>query len=233
MYTKAYSKSIISGLVLISIALTNGFAQTNWLPDFYGQAGYIQIKEAEDVMVGSIAQNDALQIGLNDVAQYMGHVCPGIASGFMLTKIALKELFGNETPERGNIRIAANAANDLVNVAVYVVGIRPADMLADNPDLVIDSLLKPEKPGKVVLIFQRKDNGNMVKAVCNKMKLVTPEEMKIIKTYKQKFHKGQATAEEIKTTGPKIQAIVKRAVTDTPQGVFNVEACDKYSFPKK
>ena len=218
-------------LILLFFSSIN-YGQTNWKSDFYSEVPPIVIIEKEGVKVGSLNPGDVLQINLTDIAQYTGHICPSVAAGFLLTKMALDELFPNETPERGNIRIAAMAPNDLVNVAAYVVGIRPADMLSENPDLIIDKGLKPEEKGKIVLLFQRKDSGKMVKAYFNKMELLTPEDKKTIMPYRKKYKEGKVTEEEIITTGKYIQTVVKRLVTNTPKGALVVKHCTDYKFPE-
>lgn len=219
----------VFSLILLGIGLT--LAQTKWLPNFYDQAGYISIKDAEAVQVGSVAPGEALQIGLKDVGLFTGHVCPGAASGFMLAKKALKALFGDQLPERGKIRVATMPGNDLANVAAYICGILPMNIFGLHPDLIVDPKLKPQKPGKLVLIFERKDTGKMVKAVFNKSKVMDPKKIKAIHAYKKKFAEGKAGKEDIQKMGQLFQDMVKKIVLNTPEGVFEVMPCTKYQFP--
>ncbi len=225
------SQNIVFVLFAFLLTASLTFAQTNWLPDFYDQAGYIEIYDAEAVQVGSVVPGQPLRIGLKDVGLFTGHVCPGAASGFVLTKMALEALYGDDLPQRGQIRIATMPDNDLANVAAYICGILPMNLLSKHPDLVIDPKLKPQKPGKLILIFQRKDNGRMVKAVFNKAKLMNPKTIKAIHAYKAKFARGQVSIKEIKKMGAVFQNMVKKIVLKTPAHLFSVKPCTKYVFP--
>ena len=215
---------------LIVLFLSTVFAQTNWQADFYDQAGIIKVREPEAVMTGSLTKNDALQIGFKDIALYKGHACAGTVSGFLLTKMAVEKLFGEEIPEYGSVRIAAMSPNGIADIAAYILGIHPSNLFSDKPDLVIDPSLQPKEEGVLVMIFQRKDTGKTVKAVFNKKRLLKPEEIKKIEPYKMKFMKGKATDAEIKAIGPVIQSIVKRAITNPPEGVYSVKECANYQF---
>ncbi len=226
-------KRILVASVAILLSVTFALAQTKWLPDFYGQAGYISISDPEAVMVGSLAPGQTLKIGLKDVGLFTGHICPGAASGFMLTKMALKELFGKQIPERGKIRIATMPNNDLANVAAYITGILPMNLLGEHPDLIVDPKLKPQKPGKLVLIFQRKDTGKMVKAVFDKAKIEDAQTKKAIFAYKKRFAAGRANEEEIDEMGALIQNLVKKIILDTSRDLFKITPCSKYKFPNQ
>lgn len=220
----------ILGLLFVGKALAT---QTHWLSDFYDKAGYIEIYEEEAVVeVGSLAPNDVLRFGLKDVALMMGHTCPGITTtSFILTKMALEELFKSETIRWGNIRIAASASEDIVNVAAYLSGIHHTNLLSDEPRLMVDKSLDPGKPGQVVMIFQRMDTGKMVRAEFNKMKLLSADEAKQVKLYKEKFNQGKASSIEIEKNGNLIQNVVKRAIMNPPAGVYSVKSCSEYHFP--
>ncbi len=217
--------------VLLSSAFT--LAQTKWLPSFYDQAGFIRIKDAEAVMVGSLAPKQTLQIGLKDVGVFAGHICPGAASGFILTKMALKKLYGKQIPERGKIRIATSPGNDLANVAAFITGILPMNLLSNHPNLIVDPKLKPKKPGKLILIFQRTDTGKMVKAVFNKAKMANPQTMQVISAYKKRFAAGRANEEDIDEMGALFQSLVKKIILNTPQDLFTITPCSKYKFPRR
>jgi len=232
MYRKKYN-FIITILFVNILTITGLLAQTDWLSDFYEQAGYLEIYEEEAVEVGSLARNDVLRFGLKDVALMMGHACPGTTSGFILTKMALEELFKGDTIRWGNIRIAASAPVGIVDVAAYLSGIHHTNLLTDEPKLILDKSLDPGKVGQVVIIFQRTDTGRMVRAEFDKMKLLTQNEAKQIKPYKEKFAQGKASAVEIEKNGKMIQDIVKRAIMNPPAGVYSVTSSNKYHFPAK
>ena len=226
---------LAAAILLVAISLASAGQKENPWPDFYGQAPTIVVKDPMAALVGSLPEGQTLTIHLTDVALYTGHVCPGIASGYMLTKMALKALYPDGTPERGQIRVAAMAPSDLLDVASYITGARAfygRDEI-NAFDLAIDTTLKPKKPGKFVMVFQRKDNGKAVKAVFNKFKLMPAEKAKGMKAFLQKMLQGKVSQKEKEQKWTKIQSIVKRILLNTPEGVFNVSQLKGYYFPVK
>ena len=152
----------------------------------------------------------------------------------MLTKMALDALYPDSTPVRGQVRVAAMAANDLFDVASYITGARAfygRDEINAN-DLALDPSLKPEKQGKFVMVFQRKDNGKAVKAVFNKFKLIPPEQAKGVKTFLEKMLAGKALPQEKEEKWNKIQSLVKKVLLETPEGVLEITPIEKYKFPE-
>ena len=154
-----FKQRLVTVMVIALLAIaTTVYSQTNnpW-PEFYDQAPVIQIIDPMAKLVGSMPEGkNMLTIKLTDVALYSGHVCAGIASGYMLTKIALDALYPDSTPVRGQIRVAAMAAKDPFDVASYITGARAfygRDEINAN-DLALDPSLKPEQPGKFVMVFQ-------------------------------------------------------------------------------
>ncbi len=201
----------------------------------YDKAGIIKVKDPMASLVGyRKSGEDFFNISLDDVGKYSGHVCAGIASGFLLSKQALEALYPNgEIPVRGQIRVAAQSGGDQLDVASYITGARAfyGRQEINANDLVVDKSLKGEK-GTFTLIFKRKDNGKMVKAVFNKIKLFKPEMIKIMMPLKEKVEKGTATNKEKTLFAEKVQVIVKKAITKMPDGVIKISKCTKYVFKK-
>ncbi len=234
MKTNHRAKMFFSALLLIVLSAAMALSQTQW-PKFYKQAPTIQIKDPMASLVGSLPEGqNILTIHLTDVALYSGHVCPGIASGYMLVRKALQALYPGSIPERGQIRVAAMAASDLMDVASYITGARSfygRDEINAN-DLVLDKSLNPKQPGVFVMVFQRKDNGKAVKAVFNKFKLMPPQKFKMMKTFFNKMLKGNVPRQEKEQKWAMVQATVKKIVLNTPKGLFTVTPLEGYHFPK-
>lgn len=229
---KQISKLVILGLLVI--LTKNLIAQTNNLEDnIYLKAGIIKIKDPKAVMVGyRTPDNDIFEINLDDVGKYTGHVCAEVASGYLLTKKALEELFPqNEIPTRGNISIATATQNDLLEVASYIVRARENDEEENgNNSIVIDSTIISEK-GTISLIFRRNDTGKMVKAVFNKREMMTDEIKAEILPLKNKIKEGNATENEKLEFGKKVQKIVKHLILNQPSNVYVIKECNNYKFP--
>ena len=206
--------------------------QTN----LYDKAGIIKVKDPMASLVGyRKAGEDFFEISLDDVGKYSGHVCAGISSGFILVKQALEKLYPNgEVPVRGQIRVAAQNGGDQFDVASYITGARAfyGRQEVNANDLIIDKSLAGQK-GTFTMIFQRKDNGKMVKAVFNKLKLMTPEEIKTIMPIKKRIEKGIATQEDKEQFAKLVHSIVEKAITNMPEGVITITECTEYKFSEK
>lgn len=232
MYKKRLLRTQVFMAVILAASISLALAgqiENPW-PKFYHQAPTIVIKDPMAAKVGSLPEGQALTIHLTDVALYSGHVCPGIASGYMLTRMALKALYPNGTPERGQIRVAAMAPSDLLDVASYITGARSfygRDEI-NAFDLAIDSTLKPQKPGKYVMVFQRKDNGKAVKVVFNKSKLLPAKELKSMQTLIKNKSQGKDKEQRL----ARIQLLVKKILFNTPEGVFKISPLNDYHFPE-
>ena len=202
----------------------------------YDKAGIIKVKDPMASLVGyRKSGDDFFDISLDDVGKYSGHVCAGIASGFLLTKQALEMLYPNgEIPVRGQIRVAAQSGEDQLDVASYITGARAfyGREEVNRNDIIIDKSLQGEK-GTVTIIFKRKDNGKMVKAVFNKVKLFEPKMMKVMMPLKEKIENGTATDDEKKLFAENVQIIVEKAITNMPDGVITISEYTEYVFPGK
>lgn len=204
--------------------------------NIYDKAGIIKVKDPMASLVGyRKSGEDFFNISLDDVGKYSGHVCAGIASGFLFTKQALEMLYPNgEIPVRGQIRVAAQDGGDQLDVASYITGARGfyGRQEINANDLVVDKSLKGEK-GTFTLIFKRKDNGKMVKVIFNKKKLMGNEIIKTLMPLKEKVETRTATDEEKKLFAEKVQIIVEKAITNMPEGVITISECTKYVFIDK
>ena len=228
---------LIINLTVVSLLLftTSIYAAgVNAWPEFYAQAPQIKIVDPMAVVVGSMPEGqNTLTIELTDVALYSGHICPSMAFGYILTKKALDALYPDALPVRGQIRVAAMAASDLLDVASYITGARSFYGRAEinAGDLVVDPSLKSKVPGRYIMIFQRKDNGKTVQAVFNKFKMIPPAQVKEIKAFLQKMLAGTASAQEKKEKWALLDALAKKVLLETPEGVLEVNPLKGYKFP--
>ena len=223
-------------LVVVASTLTVANAQTeNAWRDFYDQAPVIRIVDPMANAVGSVVNGqNTLVIHLTDVALYTGHVCPNVASGYMLTSAALAALYPDSTPVRGQIRVAASAPNGVFDLASYITGARAfyGRHKINGGDLVVDPSLKSEVPGEFVIVFQRKDTGATVRATLNKGPLMTPEQKALFKSFQAAVYSGTATDEQKREVWPQIQTIVRKVIEDCPEGVIAIAPLEGYVFPE-
>ncbi len=212
----------------------NEFKEVAKVETIYDKAGTIKLHDPKSVMTGYRKSNDDIfEISLDDIGKYTGHVCAGVASGYLLTQRALELLYpDNEIPVRGQISIAVSAYTDHAEVASYITRARQTEGDEKEPNiLIVDKKIKT-KPKSVVLIFKRKDNGKMVKAVFDKSKLMDKKKMKEMMSLKKKIMSKQATNEEKQQFANNVQLLVSKVITETPEGLFTVTLCSDYKFPR-
>jgi hypothetical protein len=121
----------------------------------------IKVKDPKASMVGyKKPGEDYFEISLDDVGKYTGHVCGGVASGYILTQKALELLYPeNEIPVRGQISIAASDRIDPLEVATYIVRAREGEGEEKETNIcVIDTTLRGQ-PGSHTVIVKRADTG--------------------------------------------------------------------------
>ncbi len=105
----------------------------------------------------------------DDVAKLSGHACPTVAGGFLLVKRALEELWGDEMPQRGDIRVTVyGEQNEGTNGPISQVFTQLTGAAASNGfhglggQFARDGLLQfqpNEKPG---FQFERISTGDAV-----------------------------------------------------------------------
>ncbi|MCK4223736.1 MAG: hypothetical protein KAX39_01060 [candidate division Zixibacteria bacterium] len=208
------------------------FAGVKWSQNFYSEVEPIKIKDPMAVVAGSTKPGEnVFEIGIDDVGMYTGHICPCVAGGYKLTELALKNLYGTQIPERGKIRVVANASSEPLEVVSYITGVRIFyGAEEDKSDLVVDKNLNGEK-GDVIMIFQREDTNKAVKVTFHKHLLSSPEERGKCKILKKKIMEGKATQEEKEHFWKTKQGKVKKILLDSPEGLFEVEELKSFIFP--
>jgi len=204
--------------------------------NLYDKAGIIKVKDPMASLVGYRKQGeDYFEISLDDVGKYSGHICAGISLSFLLVKQVLEALYPNgEVPVRGQIRVAAQGGDDPIDVASYITGARAfyGRQEVNAGDLIIDKSLTGDKD-TFTMIFYRKDNGKMIKAVFNKMKLMTPEERKTTMLIKEKIEEGTANKEDEAQFAALVHSVVEKVLTNTPEGAITITKCTDYQFSNK
>ncbi|VAX11840.1 hypothetical protein MNBD_GAMMA26-2566 [hydrothermal vent metagenome] len=69
----------------------------------------------------------------DDVAKMSGHACPTVVGGFLLVKRAVEELWGDDMPQRGDIRVTVyGAQNEGTNGPISQVFTLLTGAAADN-----------------------------------------------------------------------------------------------------
>lgn len=96
-------------------------------PVFFDSIPSITLRDPLSQLLGS-AEGGLIEYRYPEIVKLTGHSCPTVAGAWLMTTHALKKLYGNETPERGAIRVRfRNSATEgvtgvIASVAGFITG---------------------------------------------------------------------------------------------------------------
>ncbi|MDD5249014.1 MAG: hypothetical protein PHY45_08515 [Rhodocyclaceae bacterium] len=80
-------------------------------PDFYAAAPVVTMRDPLAAFLGAAADG-IIDYRYEDAVRLAGHSCPTVASAFVMVRAALKALYGEELPRRGEIGVDLRDARD-------------------------------------------------------------------------------------------------------------------------
>jgi len=101
-------------------------------PAFYDLVPGIALADPLAAFLGA-TEHGVIEYRYIDAVKLTGHSCPTVASAYWLTVLAIKKLYPDSTPERGNMRIEFNKHLDegvtgvIANVAALLTGAASED----------------------------------------------------------------------------------------------------------
>ena len=96
-------------------------------PAFFADIPPITLRDPLAELLGA-AENGLIEYHFADAVKLAGHSCPTVAGAWLMTVRALRALYGDETPVRGNIAVAMNetlatgVAGVIASVATLLTG---------------------------------------------------------------------------------------------------------------
>ncbi len=78
---------------------------TKWEQDYFAKVQPISMCDPLTSVLGAVEDDELIHYSYTDCIKVAGHACPSVSTAFQLTKIALKELYGEEIPVRGNLKV--------------------------------------------------------------------------------------------------------------------------------
>lgn len=102
-------------------------------PEFFDEVPQIVLRDPLSEFLGA-TDDGLLRYGYADAVRLAGHSCPTVASAYAATQFALRALYGDETPVRGDIRVAFRQARDdgVTGVIANVVSLLTGAMGGDG-----------------------------------------------------------------------------------------------------
>ena len=160
--------------------------QTRWKQPFYQDVEPIKLKDPLAVFLGAIDDSGEFIFTYSDAIKLAGHSCPAVSGAYKITQKALKALYGNEIPIRGQISVRIlgsidHGANGPISQVIgLITGAAPETGFAGlgnkfvrKNKLIFDE--KNEEPN--AFIFTRDDTKKSIKLTYHPENIPTKEDM--------------------------------------------------------
>jgi formylmethanofuran dehydrogenase subunit E len=226
---------LLSLTILILVCGSNIFAegQTNFNKKFFDQVAPIKIKEPFAVALGAIDKDEVFVYRYEDAVKMAGHSCLAVSGAYRMTQIALKHLYGDETPLRGGINVTFKGGVEYkVNGPISQVVTLITGAAAKNGFhgfgggkykrhnlMKFDEGNLPPKTAICTVLFKRVDNAKAVEVTYSKNML--PGNPKISDLMPLAIS-GKGTDEQINEFGNLWHERIKMVLMDDIDGMFVV-----------
>ena len=149
---------------------------TVWKQDFFSEVEPIVMVDALASTLGATDEYSPIYYSYTDCVKLAGHACASVSGAYMVTKLALKELYGGELPERGEIEVrlagdrVTGANGPIGQVIQFITGAAVetgfhglAGRFVRAGKFVYDEDLD-KGPNAILAVFTRLDTGKSVEA---------------------------------------------------------------------
>ncbi len=212
---------------------------TKWNIPFLDEIETISLTDPLSYVLGSQVEDNPFVFSYSDAVKLAGHSCPAVSGAFKMTAIALKTLYNEETPVRGNIKVLIKGAPDQLaygpqaQVIMLITGASPETGfkgLGGKYSRLNKLVFDREDFQFSTFIFQRDDTGKTVKIVYNPSVLGEDPRMSELTP---KVIQGVATANEKTLFTELWQGKIKKILleSDKHPGLFEVEELTDFCFP--
>ncbi len=137
-------------------------------PKFFESIPTIVLRDPLSQFLGS-AESGLIAYSYGEVVKLTGHSCPTVAGAWIMTTQALRQLYGDETPERGAIGVSMrDSAQEgvtgvIASVATYITGATvDTGFKGIRGRFDRRNLLAFEQPIDGVMCFERLDTSDRV-----------------------------------------------------------------------
>ncbi|MDH4227089.1 MAG: FmdE family protein [Deltaproteobacteria bacterium] len=212
---------------------------TAWKQKFYDEVETISLKEPLAYVLGSQEKDSLCHFTFHDAIKMAGHACPAVSSAYKVTALALKALYGTETPVRGEIlvlikggatQLAYGPQSQVITLITGASGITGFKGLGGKYSRFNKLVFDEDDFQFCTYIFQRADTGKAVRVIYDPGKL--PEDPAMAEL-SPKVIKGGATPEEHARFISLWQDKVKKILLESNKlpGLFTVEELKDFEFP--
>ncbi len=205
---------------------------TNFKQDFFNKIEPIKLIDPLASVLGVVEENSEIYYYYSEIVKFAGHSCLAVSGAFVITKLALKELYGKELPIRGEIKVKfkgnaeLNVNGPISQVVSFITGAAGNTGfkgLAGKYNrfnlLSFDDSNPPEKGVTAQIEFERIDNGSKVEIEYRPIKI--PKEIAMGELMPLVLSE-KATAQEKIRFGNLWQKGVEIVLTSPPEGTFKI-----------
>ncbi len=169
-------------------------------PEFFDAVPSIKLEEPLGEFLGAF-KGGLIDINYLDCVKLAGHSCPTVASAYMMAKVSLEALYGEERAVRSEIEVSMRDPKEegvtgvIGNVMAYIVGAGDnGGFKGIGSKFSRDNLLSfNNQTQELAVKLTRIDSGKSVEVSCDTSKIPgSPEMMELM----QKSLQGSATAQE-------------------------------------
>ena len=209
--------------------------QTKYSKEFYDSAEPIKIKDPLAVVLGAMDKGEVFIFTYADAVKFAGHSCPAVAGAYKSTQLALKALYGEEAPVRGNIKVTFKGSVEYkVNGPICQVvtlitgasaesgfkGLGTVGKYGRYNLMTFNKELLPDPKATCAMIFQRVDSGKKIEVTYSVESVLVNERIEKLMSL---VISGKASEEESKEFGNLWQERVKTILLSPPEGTFIVK----------
>jgi len=195
-------------------------------PSFFDKVESIKLVDPLSDILGAFDMGE-YEISFLEVVKSAGHSCPTVAGAYLITSEALKALYPNELPVRGEIKvefsdpIEEGVAGVIGNVVTQITGATDKSGFKGLAGkFARHSLMHFRADVNSSARFTRIDNGKKVDVYYNPSSIAPNPDMGMLM---QKMMSGIADDSEIKRFGELWQDRVKRIFENIPTVIEVVE----------
>lgn len=212
---------------------------TSWRQSFFDEVESIKLKEPLAYILGAQDEGEPFVLNYTDAVLVAGHSCPAVSGAYKVTQRALKALYGDELPVRGEIRVIIKGGPtdlaygpqshviSLITGAAGVTGFkglggrygRDGKLFFDSRDVQFNTY-----------VFQRLDTGKAVQVVYNPQALPGDPRMNDLIPL---VLRGIANKEQKELFFSLWQGNVRRILLEDTryQGLIEIEELKDFKFP--
>ena len=184
-------------------------------PEFYNQVETIKLYDPLSNFLGAFEEG-IIEFSYLDVVKSAGHSCATMAGAYLITQTALKALYKDKTPQRGNIKISIKGKLEegvmgvMANAFTQITGATEiSGFKGIGGDFARHSLMSFNADIRGGFRFERMDTGDSVDLVYNP---IPPDEKQMM--LMQKIMNQQASVEDLTAFKALWQERVRKTLLD-------------------